>query len=114
MEHGSGEIFSFCIGLTISSLSVMLYGGVDVLKHYILRLILFLTGQTPLNYAQFLDHACRLNFLKKVGGGYIFIHRLLLEHFGAMEAKFSYKGATMERQSKINSGLDRTMVTIRK
>ena len=32
----------------------------------------------------FLDYAARLVFLQKVGGGYIFIHRLLLEHFAAM------------------------------
>lgn len=79
-----GEIFSFYLSLTFSSLFVMLFGGVDVLKHYILRFILYLTGQIPGKFAHFLDHASRLNFLQKVGGGYIFIHRLLLEHFGAI------------------------------
>ena len=83
-ETYRGEIFGFCLGLTFSSLSVVLYGGVDMLKHYILRFILYLTGQTPGKFAHFLDYASRLNFLQKVGGGYIFIHRLLLEHFGAM------------------------------
>ena len=38
----------------------------------------------PLNYAHFLDYATKLIFLRKVGGGYIFIHRMLLEHFAAM------------------------------
>ncbi len=80
-----GEIFALCLGFTFSALSVMLFGGVDVLKHYILRFILYLTGQTPKKYSHFLDYASRLNFLQKVGGGYIFIHRLLLEHFGAMD-----------------------------
>jgi DNA polymerase III delta prime subunit len=88
-----GEIFAFCLGLTFSSLFVMLFGGVDVLKHYILRFILYLTGQTPGKPAHFLDHATRLNFLQKVGGGYIFTHRLLLEHFGAMgETEINDKG----------------------
>ena len=82
--YGSGEIFAFFLGLTFSSLAIMVFGGADVLKHYILRFILYLTGRTPRKYAHFLDHASRLNFLQKVGGGYIFIHRLLLEHFGAM------------------------------
>jgi hypothetical protein len=90
---GGGEIFAFFLGLTFSSLSVMVFGGVDVLKHYILRIILYLTGQTPGKLAHFLDHATRLNFLQKVGAGYIFIHRLLLEHFGAMgETEISDKG----------------------
>jgi hypothetical protein len=35
---------------------------------------------------RFLDYAAKdLNFLQKVGGGYIFIHRMLLEHFAAMD-----------------------------
>ena len=36
------------------------------------------------DYARFLDHAADLIFLQKVGGGYRFIHRLLLEHFAEM------------------------------
>jgi hypothetical protein len=60
------------------------YGGQDVIQHYILRFILYWKGHTPLRYANFLDYAARLVFLQKVGGGYIFIHRLLLEHFAAM------------------------------
>ena len=40
----------------------------------------------PWNYARFLDYAAEeLNFLQKVGGGYIFVHRYLLEYFAAME-----------------------------
>jgi len=59
-------------------------GAQDVIQHYILRFILYWRGHTPLRYANFLDYAARLVFLQKVGGGYIFIHRLLLEHFAAM------------------------------
>ena len=40
----------------------------------------------PRNYARFLDYAAEeLTFLQKVGGGYIFVHRYLLEYFAAME-----------------------------
>jgi hypothetical protein len=47
---------------------------------------LWLTRRAPLNLVRFLDYAARdLNFLQKVGGGYNFIHRMLLEHFPAME-----------------------------
>ena len=60
------------------------YGDQDVIQHYILRLMLCWNGHTPVRYAKFLDYAARLVFLQKVGGGYIFIHRLLLEHFVAM------------------------------
>jgi hypothetical protein len=78
------EYFSFFLSLTIFSLSALFLGGLDVIKHYILRSILYLTGQIPRKYSHFLDHANQLNFLQKVGGGYIFLHRLLLEHFGAI------------------------------
>jgi hypothetical protein len=45
-------------------------------------------GYAPLHCGRFLDYATERIFLRKVGGGYIFIHRLLLEHFAAVgEAK---------------------------
>jgi hypothetical protein len=72
------------IGLVFFSIAVLWYGGADVLMHFILRLILYLKGNTPRRYVQFLDYATHLIFLQKVGGGYIFIHRLLLEHFADM------------------------------
>jgi hypothetical protein len=56
-------------------------GGSAVVKHYALRLILWLSGYTPRNFVAFLDHCTKLILLKKVGGGYIFIHRILLEYF---------------------------------
>ena len=72
-------------GLLGAVLAGMGYGGLDIIKHYILRLILISQGHTPRNYARFLDYAAKLIFLQKVGGGYRFIHRLLLEHFAAMD-----------------------------
>ncbi len=61
-------------------------GGFDLLQHGILRILFYFRGDAPLNYACFLDYAAEeLNFLQKVGGGYVFIHRYLLEHFAAME-----------------------------
>ncbi len=57
------------------------YGGMDLLRHYTLRLVLFCGGFTARSFAQFLDHCVKLILLRKVGGGYVFIHRLVLEHF---------------------------------
>jgi eukaryotic-like serine/threonine-protein kinase len=59
-------------------------GGSAVIKHYALRLILSLSGYTPFNFVNFLDQCARLILLKKVGGGYIFIHRMLLDYFAEM------------------------------
>ncbi len=59
--------------------------GKTCIQHFTLRLILYRDGYIPWNYARFLDYASNRIFLQKVGGGYIFIHRLLLEHFAQME-----------------------------
>ena len=61
------------------------YGGLDIIQHYTLRLVLWYNGYTPFNYVRFFDYATERILLQKVGGGYIFIHRLLLEHFAAMD-----------------------------
>ena len=66
------------------SFGMALGGGEACFKHFILRLILYSSGSIPWNYARFLNYATELIFLQKVGGGYIFIHRLLLEHFAKM------------------------------
>ncbi|MCL4301326.1 MAG: hypothetical protein KJ077_36830 [Anaerolineae bacterium] len=78
-----GIFFGVLLGIG----AVLLYGGFDIVQHYILRFILWYQGHLPLNLNKFLDYTTRLIFLQKVGGGYIFIHRLLLEHFAAMDAK---------------------------
>jgi eukaryotic-like serine/threonine-protein kinase len=78
-------ITGLTLGLFVAFLAGMIiYGGLDAVKHYILRLILWWKGYAPLNYACFLDYATELIFLRKVVGGYDFIHRMLLEHFAAM------------------------------
>ncbi|MGB3713944.1 MAG: NACHT domain-containing protein [Candidatus Promineifilaceae bacterium] len=62
-----------------------LFGGSTVTKHLLLRLILRREGCTPWRYARFLDHTSRLVFLRKVGGGYIFLHRYLQEYFAGLQ-----------------------------
>ena len=73
----AGLFWGFVVGL--------IYGGRASIKHLVLRLILFLTRRTPWNYSKFLDWASDKLFLQKVGGGYIFIHRSLMEHFSKIE-----------------------------
>jgi hypothetical protein len=60
-------------------------GGAAALKHLILRLILYLRRDIPWNYARFLNYCTERLFLQKVGGGYIFVHRMLREHFAHMK-----------------------------
>lgn len=64
----------------------LIMGGTDaVIKHAILRLFLQRSGSIPRNYAAFLDEQADRILLRKVGGGYIFIHRYLLEYYATLE-----------------------------
>ena len=63
----------------------LVYGGYACLSHLALRVILWGRGYLPWNIAHFLDYCTERIFLRKVGGGYIFIHRTLLEYFATLE-----------------------------
>ncbi|OLP16300.1 hypothetical protein BST81_22145 [Leptolyngbya sp. 'hensonii'] len=72
-------LYGAAIGLLLGLFSP---AGLACLQHVTLRLLLWQQNRIPWNYGQFLDHACQLIFLQRVGGGYIFMHRLLLEYLG--------------------------------
>jgi len=76
-----GLTYGLIIGLIIVLCAAIVIAGKACIRHLTLRLILYRNGYIPWNYAHFLDYASDRIFLQKVGGGYIFIHRLLLEHF---------------------------------
>ena len=71
-------------GLFFGLLFGMRYGGVVLIRHYTLRYILARNNLLPWRLIPFLDHCVDLIFLRRVGGGYIFVHRLLMEHFAEM------------------------------
>jgi hypothetical protein len=87
----AGISYGICFGL----LAFLWYGGFDIIQHYMLRLILIIQGYTPHNYVRFLDYATERIFLRKVGGGYIFVHRLLMEHFAEMEPEQSLESTNL-------------------
>jgi len=69
-------VFSEIIGL--------IGGGLFAARHFAVRLMLWINRSAPLNYVRFLDHAVERLFLRRVGGGYIFVHRMLLEYFASL------------------------------
>jgi hypothetical protein len=79
-----GLIGGLTNGLTFGLIGGLIGGGSACIQHFILRLVLSYQGASPWNYAHFLDYAADRLFLQKVGGGYIFAHRMLLEHFASM------------------------------
>ncbi|MEO8395361.1 MAG: hypothetical protein ABI700_20365, partial [Chloroflexota bacterium] len=80
--------FGMVIGLAISLGLGLLMGGSDVVvKHAVLRFFLRRSDNIPRNYAALLDDATDRVLLRKVGGGYIFIHRYLLEYYASLEGQ---------------------------
>jgi len=63
----------------------LVYGGFAVIQHLALRCVLWRSGALPLHLVAFLDYCAERIFLCKVGGGNVFVHRLLMEHFAALE-----------------------------
>jgi hypothetical protein len=68
-----GSVFGLVIALLV--------GGYTCLQHLILRTFLWRNGVAPWDYVRFLEYAVERIFLHRVGGGYIFVHRSLLEYF---------------------------------
>ncbi len=57
------------------------YGGLAALQQRQLGRILAQHQLAPADYIHFLDYAAERNLLRKVGGGYMFVHLLLLDYF---------------------------------
>lgn len=72
----SGAILSLAAGLYC--------GGAAYVQHFTLRFLLWFTRCAPLDYPRFLDYAAERILMRKVGGSYMFIHRLLLEYFASV------------------------------
>ena len=77
----SGLIEALVVGFSVGLIVGLVAGGLFSLKHFALRLTLWLEGLAPFRYTRFLDFAVERLFLRKVGAGYIFAHRMLRDHF---------------------------------
>jgi len=74
-------------GLVFGLVGALAYGGYACLSHLALRFVLSRNGSMPLHIVPFLDYCAERILLRKVGGGYIFVHRLLMEHFASLQGE---------------------------
>jgi hypothetical protein len=72
--------FSLFIGIVYG----MILGGFAFIQHFALRIILALNNNIPWNLVHFLDYATKRIFLRRVGGSYVFVHRMLMEYFARL------------------------------
>ncbi|MFT5510760.1 MAG: hypothetical protein ACI89J_003857, partial [Hyphomicrobiaceae bacterium] len=64
----------------------MWFGGWELGKHWVLRGVIGVTRQAPWNFSNLLNDAAARNLMRRAGGGYLFAHRLLQDHFAQMDS----------------------------
>lgn len=108
MEHGQTEFSGYFVKDVINSYLIRTFIGANhgiagtLLTNsylFMMRSSYTIQGFFPWNYDHFLDYATERIFLRKVGGGYIFIHRMLMEYFA---------GLTPEEQQALVEWMERT------
>jgi hypothetical protein len=60
-------------------------GGLTILRHYVIRWLLARSQTFPWRAQTFLDDATARILLQRVGGGYRFMHRRLLDYFADLD-----------------------------
>jgi hypothetical protein len=82
---GEDALTSVRVGISVllgyAAMVGLVYGGLACFQHAVVRWLLWRSGAAPLRYAAFLDDCTGRIFLHRIGGGWIFVHRLLLEYF---------------------------------
>jgi hypothetical protein len=87
-----GIVFGFFFAMLASSFASLfrtrpgglLFGGLFSLRYLFLRLSFWMGGSTPLFYVPFLNQMKEMLFMRQVGDGYIFTHRLLRDYFASL------------------------------
>lgn len=81
-----GIVWSAVLGLLVGPALALRYGCMTWIQHFVLRFMLYRNGSMPWRSIRFLNYAVDRLFLRRVGGDYMFIHRLLLEYFAEQQA----------------------------
>ncbi len=76
-------------GLVLGLLVGMLFGLGAFIQHYVLRFWLARSHTFPWGAIPFLDDSSDRILLRRVGGGYSFSHRLLLDYFADLDTQVS-------------------------
>jgi len=87
VEQFTGTFTGVESGLTFGLAIGVGFGGFACIQHVILRTILHRYGYVPWNYARFLDYCAERILLRKLGGEYVFVHRLMMEYFASREKR---------------------------
>jgi hypothetical protein len=73
------------VGIGTSIISLMWFGGFEVIQHWVLRICLYFSGVTPFRFGNWIKTLIDLGFVKPVGSGIQFYHLSFREHFKNIE-----------------------------
>jgi len=76
----AGPVSWIITALIVGLIGALACGGITVISHLALRLVIWQHTPFPLRSVRFLEHAVERGVLQRVGGGYQFLHPLLREH----------------------------------
>jgi hypothetical protein len=83
--HEDSWSYKVCMGgillASVGLFTAMEKGGYFLLDHFASRYLLYRKNLMPWRMTSFLDTSAERLFLRKVGGGYIFVHRSIQEYF---------------------------------
>jgi hypothetical protein len=83
----SGLLYGLGVGMVFAVAGALVSGGYACLSHLTMRVVLWRADALPLDATRFLDYAAERIFLRKAGGGYLFVNRLLQEHLASQETE---------------------------
>lgn len=82
----SNVVFGASFGLAIAYLFWLINGGFAALQHYVLRFALWRQRFIPVRYTRFLDYSYERILMRRIGGGYTFLHKTLLDYFADLRS----------------------------
>ena len=68
-------------------LGFLWFGGLELIRHFSIRIVLAATRRFPFAAVRLLNEAVGLAFVRRAGSGYVFMHGMLLEHFAGLGSR---------------------------
>jgi hypothetical protein len=102
-----GPVTWLILGAQSALVSALAFGLFTVLSHATLRIVLWQSGAAPLRYLHFLDHCVDHILLRRIGGGYSFVHQELLNHFATLEQAPDWNAESIGHSVRRASGTGR-------
>jgi hypothetical protein len=86
----SGPLLGLIVGVLFGTVQGIEAGGQSSINHYMLRWLLARSDYAPKDYPDFLHYAASLTLLYRVGEGYMFIHRQMMDYFAQQHPERTY------------------------